>query len=254
MYLEELVDNNYDKLNQNDLYIWNYIHNHKRECCKMSIGELATKCNISRAAITRFTQKLSLEGFSEFKLRLKLECEERDNIKDSTVDDIYENYCKIIEDMRKKDILEICSLIYHAKQIFVYGTGTLQDTVANELKRYFLSVNKFFITLNGEGEIDTVSDMATEEDLIVIISLSGETKSAVEFAKKIKAKNIPSISITKLSDNQVARLCNQSLYITTKCMKIKEDTVFESTIQYFILVEMLYIKYITYLKQLGKIQ
>lgn len=252
MYLEELVNNNYDRLNENDLYIWKYICSHKRECCKMSIDELAKECNISRTTISRFTQKLSLEGFSEFKIRLKWECDERDNCEDSTVDDIYENYHKTIEDMREKDILEICRMIYRSKNLFVYGTGTVQAAVADELKRHFIRGNKFFITLRGECEMDMILNIATEEDLIVIISLSGETKLAVEFAKKIKAKNIPSISITKLSDNQIAKLSNQNLYITTECMKIKEEITFESTSQYFILIEMLFLKYIMYLKQLEK--
>jgi len=82
MKLEELVNNNYDKLNENDLYIWKYICSNKRECRRMSIDELAKKCNISRTTISRFTQKLSLEGFGEFKVRLKLEFDENDNIKE----------------------------------------------------------------------------------------------------------------------------------------------------------------------------
>ena len=78
MKLEELVNNNYDKLNENDLYIWKYICSNKRECRRMSIDELAKKCNISRTTISRFTQKLSLEGFGEFKVRLKLEFDENE--------------------------------------------------------------------------------------------------------------------------------------------------------------------------------
>jgi RpiR family glv operon transcriptional regulator len=252
MKLEELVNNSFDKLNENDVHIWKYISNNRRQCCTMSIDELAKKCNISRTTISRFTQKLSLAGFGEFKVRLKLELDEADNTEDSSVEDVYQDYYKTIKDMREKNLFEICSMIYNAKHLFVYGTGTVQVAAANELKRHFINVNKFFVTLHGEAEMDTVLETATDEDLIVIISLSGEKKSAVEHAKKIKLKNIPSMSITKLSDNSIARLCDQNLYIITNQIKIKDVVNFENVGQYFILTEMLFLKYVTYLAQLKK--
>ena len=97
-----------------------------------------------------------------------------------------------------------------------------------------------------------MKEITTEEDLIIIISLSGEKKSAVEHVKKVKSKNIPSMSITKLSDNQIARLCDQNLYIITKNIKIKDVVTCENVGQYFILIEMLFLKYKTYLEQLKK--
>ena len=41
MRLDELINCNYNKLNENDLLIWQYIQNHKKECCAISIEELA---------------------------------------------------------------------------------------------------------------------------------------------------------------------------------------------------------------------
>lgn len=41
MRLDELVNENYNKLNENDLLIWQYIQKHKKECCSISIEELA---------------------------------------------------------------------------------------------------------------------------------------------------------------------------------------------------------------------
>ncbi|AAK78510.1 RpiR family glv operon transcriptional regulator [Clostridium acetobutylicum] len=252
MRLEELVNNNYNKLNENDLHIWKYICCNKRECCTISIDELAKKCNISRTTISRFTQKLSLEGFGEFKVRLKLELGVSNNFKSSSVEDVYQDYYKTIKDMKEKDFLEICRMIYGAKHLFVYGTGAVQIAAANELKRHFISVNKFFVTVHGEAEMNMVLETATDEDLIVIISLSGEKKSAVEYLKKVKVKNIPSISITKLSDNSIARLCDENLYIITRNIKIEGVVTCENVGQYFILIEILFLKYITYLGQLKK--
>ena len=57
MKLEELINQHYDHLNENDFYIWNYISKHKKECEKLAIDQLAYKCNVSRTTILRFAQK-----------------------------------------------------------------------------------------------------------------------------------------------------------------------------------------------------
>mgnify|MGYP000968047963 CR=1 FL=1 len=36
MRLEELINKNYNRLNENDLYIWQYISAHRKECEKLS--------------------------------------------------------------------------------------------------------------------------------------------------------------------------------------------------------------------------
>ena len=59
MKLDELVNQYYDDLNMNDLHIWGYIANHKRECAAMTIEEVAEKCNVSRTGILRFAKNIS---------------------------------------------------------------------------------------------------------------------------------------------------------------------------------------------------
>lgn len=47
MILEELVNNKLDKLNPTDLIVWRYIYAHKKECCYISIYDIADNCNVS---------------------------------------------------------------------------------------------------------------------------------------------------------------------------------------------------------------
>ena len=50
MTLDKLVEDNYHQLNENDLYIWQYILHHKRECQRISIKDLARNCNVKYIA------------------------------------------------------------------------------------------------------------------------------------------------------------------------------------------------------------
>ena len=73
MTLEELVNSKLDKLNPTDLIVWRYIYAHKKECCYISIYDIADNCNVSRTTVLRFAKKLGLDGFSDLKMMLKME-------------------------------------------------------------------------------------------------------------------------------------------------------------------------------------
>ena len=49
----------------------------KNNVKNMTIEELARKCNVSRTTVLRFTKKLSLKGFGEFKVHLRMENDDK---------------------------------------------------------------------------------------------------------------------------------------------------------------------------------
>lgn len=246
MRLEELVNSHYNKLNENDLLIWKYIQGHKRECCDIAIEDLAQKCAISRTTISRFTQKLSFVGFREFKLHLKMECEEDQGQSRILLDEVCAGYEKSIQAVKETDMTEICEHIYSAKRLFVFGTGETQNAAAQLIKRMFMTVKRFFVTLYGMSELTMAMEDLGPEDLVIIISLSGETKMAVSAAKTLKAKGVYTVSITRLSDNTVARLCDKNIYIQTKVLLNKAGVTFEACSAYFNVAELLCVKYLLY--------
>ncbi|MCY8507811.1 MurR/RpiR family transcriptional regulator, partial [Bacillus atrophaeus] len=73
MSLEELINQHYNKLNDNDFYILKYILNHKHTCYLLGINDLAKECSVSRSSILRLSQKLGFSGYSEFRVYLKWE-------------------------------------------------------------------------------------------------------------------------------------------------------------------------------------
>lgn len=250
MRLDELVNENYHKLNENDLLIWRYIQGHKKECCSVSIEELAAKCCISRTTISRFTQKLSFEGFREFKVRLKMEYEAEQVKKDVLLDEICMNYIKCIQTMKDTDVREICEHIYHAKRLYVFGTGESQNTAAKMMRRMFMNAKRFFVTLYGRNELMMALEDMGEEDFVMMISLSGENSLAIEALKKLRSKGVYTVSLTRLSNNTSARLSNKNLYIATNNLMDIGSVSFETCSPYFNVVELLCAKYLMYVEQM----
>ena len=159
MKLDELINNNYLKLNDSDLYILKYIMNNKNQCIDLTINELASKCNVSRTTILRFTPKLGFKGYSEFKVFLKWELEALKKIESKPVEKFYCDIEETLKSMQQKDFTEICKLIYNAERVFVYGTGIAQASVAREIKREFLSLQKCFYEIEGDTELKMLSQV-----------------------------------------------------------------------------------------------
>jgi RpiR family transcriptional regulator, glv operon transcriptional regulator len=249
MKLEELVNKYYDELTPNDFHIWRYIASNKKKCSEVSIEELANLCNVSRTTILRFAQKLSLKGFSELKVHLNWETKEQVQVETEPVKVICEGYKRAINDISKKDFTAVCKLIYEANRIFVYGSGDIQMEVARELKRMFLHGGDCLYDFEGLTIDPSFFSFVRPNDLVILISLSGESDKVVDFAKKMKLLNVKVVSITKLKDNTLASLSDENIYITTS--KISFDNsyrTYESTIILRIMVEALFVNYNIYKK------
>src|SRR3954466_4546167 len=62
--------------NELETSLYNYIIQHGDKVAYMRIRELADETHVSTATILRFCRKLNCEGFSEFKVKLKMHFEE----------------------------------------------------------------------------------------------------------------------------------------------------------------------------------
>ncbi|MDR1571803.1 MAG: MurR/RpiR family transcriptional regulator [Clostridiales Family XIII bacterium] len=249
MSISENAGQYLNRLGETDIQILNYIRKNKEACSRCTIEALAAKCNVSRTTILRFTQKLGFSGFSEMKVRLKLECEQGKKLPDNVLELICGDYRKLTEDMKERDCEDICRTLHGADKVFAYGTGAVQTNVARELQRAFLSARRYIYLLEGtHHETGLVSDTIGENDAGIIISMTGETETGVEFAKALKLRGVKLISITKFKNNTLARLSDHSLYINTSNVDSMFSQGYETTAHFFIAVEMLLLKYLRYLQ------
>lgn len=131
MLLEDLVNNNLSKLNPTDLIVWRYIYAHKKECCYISIYDIADACNVSRTTVLRFAKKLGLDGFSDLKMMLKMQISQAWEQPSMDIAQATTDLCqKVGEEVAKQDFTRINKLLYHAKRIFIYSSGHVQKTWA----------------------------------------------------------------------------------------------------------------------------
>lgn len=246
MTLDELFNAHRSQLGENDLYIWNYITAHRRECAALSIEALGRRCNVSRTTILRFARKLGLHGFSELKVLLRMEDKQQHALPDY-IEQTCAVYSDMISEIRAKDCTALFRRIDEAENLYVFSSGMLQDAVARELCRAFLSCGKWFYTIHAGSEADVLLGNVTERDLVLILSVSGESPHVLALARALKVRNIPMVSITSRRENTLAQLCSLQMYATTAEINNRAlGEAYQPTTSFFIMIELLFLKYMFY--------
>lgn len=247
MTLEKLVNENYDKLNENDLYIWQYICHHKEECQKMSIQQLAKACNVSHSTIIRFTKKIGLDGYSELKYYLKWSLKEKNKFNYQTLNDVTDELRETVNMMKNRDLDKILQLIHDAKHIYVYSTGDVQRHAAKELKREFIYCKKIIYVIEGGTELDNVLQNSTKDDVFILISFSGDNETVVTLAKALKGMKIPTIGIAIDKKNLLSQYVDEYIGFKTSTFQTGYfNNEYCCSVHYFLITNMLFLRYLEY--------
>lgn len=245
--LEEMIDHHYDELNENDLYIWQYICHHKRECQKMSIQELARTCNVSHTSIIRFAKKLGLDGYSELKICLKWSIDRTSDFDSKILHNVVHELQSTLDMMESRDFDNILRYIDEAKRIFVYSSGQVQYHAAQEFKREFAYRRKIMHVIEGASELDTVLNNSNEKDVFILISLSGDNETIVTLAKILIRKNIKIIGIALDNGNLLSKYSDEYIGFKTSHFNTGyHDIRYCCTGHFFMIVNMLFLRYLEY--------
>ena len=206
MRLENLIEQNYHKLSENELYIWDYIRHHPAQCRDISIDHLAEACNISHTTILRFAKKLGLKGFSELKVILKWQEPTEGGFQQDEIERTMQDYQQNLEYISSVELTDLFTLIDRAGKIYLYGSGSVQQLAAVDLKQKFFTGNKLMHVIEGEEEMRKLAEHIGENDLIILISLSGDNVFVNQMAEQIKANGGLVVSICRIQSNRLIYL------------------------------------------------
>lgn len=246
MNLEELVNKHYEHLNNNDLHVLKYILNNKSTCYQMGINELSEACYVSRSSLHRMTKKLGFSGYSEFRVTLKWEKEPVQN-KNNHIDVLKSDIETTLKNLSPIDFGHLSEMLHASERIFIYGTGTAQLTCAVEAQRMFAVVGRFVTIVHDQIEFESIFSVITENDIVIILSLSGDTPALIPQVKQLSAKGITFISITNLKDNKIAQIAPYNIYATITNELTVDGNELASFIPFHITFETIVRNYIEYI-------
>lgn len=213
-----------------ELEVAQYIISHSQTVKNMSIQTLAKLNYVSTSTILRLCNKLGYSGFSDFKVDLISSSPQKfstDILQDDiNLNDTLEDVNRKVQAMEKSSIDETHSivnlkaldnaidLIIASNKIVIFGVGS-SGLVGKELEYQLIKIKKD-VNCHFDAHISrSIVSTLGKNDLIIIISHSGETPECVELLKLAESLKVPSIAITKMGQSQISLLANIVLHTTS---------------------------------------
>lgn len=184
----------------------------------ISVAQLAKATNTTPAVVIRFVSKMGLSSFNELKLKVSTQTQAstdptlqkvaQKNSIQGEVEDYYASLVKSTERMTADaDLKRALKLILKTPRIYLYGVGSSGLTAA-EFGQRLLQMGLSASVISDTHMMLANSLVLRKTDLVIGISVSGETQevwNALQIAKKNQAKIIV---FTGSSNSGIAKLAD----------------------------------------------
>lgn len=243
--LTEIINDNYENLSATEIIVLQYIINNLIEVSNMHIDTLAKHCSVSRTSIYRLTRKLNFSGYSEFKNYIRWtnsgdgapkETNQFRHIKEDA-DRTFNNSETSIS------VKNVINTIHDSDNVFVFGTGQAQYYCAQEFQRVFSQIGKFTYVIKALDELELVAKSFSENTVLVVISLSGDTKNLLTVLNQCKINKTTIVSLTNFSDNSLAHASQHNLYANTRPMNIGSNISHYSFAPFYMVIDYIFVSY-----------
>lgn len=200
--------------NELETSLYNYISQNSDKVAYMRIRELADETHVSTATILRFCKKLNCEGFSEFKVKLKMYLkEDKKTIIKSSQQSLVEFFERTIKGDLEEKIREAASLVSNADNVVFIGIGS-SGILAEYGARYFSSLGKFSLYIKDPHF--PIHSKLMFNSVTIALSVSGENNFTVTHLNQLKQEGSKIISITNNTLSTIAKISDINIpyYVT----------------------------------------
>ena len=220
MFNSETIKN----LNDLELMLYRYIMKNTEKVIYMRIRELSSEAHVSTTTILRFCKKFDCNGYSEFKVKLKMYLENSNDKKINNDQSIIIDFFKKLNTDEFYEKMEaICDLIDDYSNLVFLGSGT-SGILCKYAARYFSSLGKFATYI--DDPYFPTNYKTYENCVIIVLSVSGETQSIINLINNFKKEHCPIISITNSENCTISKISdlNISYYINQEKIGISDIT------------------------------
>ncbi|OQP05166.1 MurR/RpiR family transcriptional regulator [Geobacillus sp. 46C-IIa] len=208
--LMDRFSNYIGQLTHAEKHVLYYIDGHVEQAKQLSLTAMAEKNNVSTTTIIRMCHKLGLEGFSELKYILKTIDDQAIPVGENTIERYKADMNQTLDSLERKHVEEISQLIFEANRVLIVAVG-LSKMIGEYFSKLLIQVNKPSSYVYESHIIDLLPNMIQPKDMVIFISSSGETKTIVQAAEKLRFKNVETVAITNNADSTLAKLVRKHI-------------------------------------------
>lgn len=229
--IELRVRSIYDSLSNAEKKVADYFLCNLESVFNKPIATLAQEAGVSKVAWVRFCKDIGFEGLKDLKKALFAQMREKkdetvadpfSDIRDvvstqSLIDGIKQSSLRAIQDtavLLDPEVLEAAAkTILNARSVRIFGVGA-SGMVGNDLHSKLMRINKNSYFVSDHHTQLTYAASMTEQDVAVLISMSGTTPEILELLSLVKRSRIPTIALTKYSKTPLAMNADTVLYVS----------------------------------------
>lgn len=256
--IENIIKKNEKKFTDTEKMIGEYIKKNKSKIGEMNSTELGEAVGVSQSTIVKFVKKLEFTGFSQFKIFLiknaenkKQENQEKihgeinleDKLEVVTLKALNENIDALkdtVNNLDFEDFDKIIEKIRRSNKILIVGSG-MSSIVARDLELKLMKIKIDAVHYESEQmQLMKLSTMG-ENDLVIAISHRGETKEVIDVLKESKKIGVEILAITSKGINKVSELCNYKIG-TISGEGLSRSTAISSRMAQLIILDSIFLR------------
>lgn len=232
-----IIESYYPSFTKSEKRIADFIIESNSKVIDLTLSELAVMLNVGEATIVRFCRKMKLKGFQELKFLLAIdddgkqqETDKHECIKNNLIQTI-----QITDSMiQQEEINHAIQLIEEAEYIYFFGIGTSGLAASLGESRLFRFGKQTKAVTDSHRQLMQAS-LCNEKNLIIIVSVSGETKDLIEAAEVAIKTGCKIITITNHITSTLAKLSDCVIISYGKVNLMNAGTFSSMVSQLFIL-------------------
>lgn len=218
----ERIRASYYQLTATEKRVADYVLAQPEQVKFMSITQLADECGTADATISRFCRSLKLKGFNAFKIELArhttaaaaqtqhhdtetLSGRARQAGKQSA-----DAIAQTLDLMEPKQVERAVEMIEGASRVICIGSGGSMLLASTFAHLFSAVTGKFQSISDSHMQMSAVATMG-KNDIIVLFSYSGATKTGLQILELAKERGVRSILITRFRKSPAAALSDAVL-------------------------------------------
>ncbi|MFD1418919.1 MurR/RpiR family transcriptional regulator [Companilactobacillus keshanensis] len=250
---KNIIDVIYEKLPKmslTDKKIAQIIIENSQLVVNFTIAQLAKKADVSEASVSRFCKNIDISGFHQLKIKLAQISNQDDGYKSVDESDLKKSLSNIIdnksleikktiENLPEEELKQILQILTKARIIQFTAEGNTYPVVEDAIYKF----NQIGMLAIGDAAWETSLAQTmnlTDQDILVVISNSGESRELLEQIEVAHQKKLIVISMTNRADSPIARKSEYHLTTAVR-QRVFQSEYYFSRIASASLIETLFL-------------
>lgn len=238
---------------KNEKKIYEFIETSRKEIIHMSIDEAAEACQVSKAAIVRFAQKLGYKGYQAMKISIAQEAinpehqiysrMSKTDTLPTIVDKIVESHVQSLkatsEILDRGEIEKAVKMIQNSDHLLFFGIGG-SGSIALDGQHKFIKIGYLALAFTDSNMQAMTASVLSERDVVIAISHSGASNDILNALENAKQAGAKTIAITNYGKSPITEIADVVLPTSSSETAFNSDAL-SSRIAELSIIDMLYV-------------